>query len=189
MDRFTALLDANVIYPAGLRDTLLRLADRNLFRARWSAMIHDEWICNALKDRSDLNSKQLERARETMDWNFPDALVVGFKPLIDGLSLPDPDDRYVLAAAIRGRADVIVTQNLGDFPQGQIDPYEIEAQHPDDFAMSLFDLYPGAVLCAVRDHRAALKRQPRSPKEHLAAYERMGMPNFSSALQDYSDVL
>lgn len=189
MDRFTAFLDANVIYPAGLRDVLLRLADRNLYRARWSAMVHEEWIRNVQKDRPDLSADQLQRTRNTMDRHFPDALVVGFEPLVEGLSLPDPSDRHVLAAAIRGRADVIVTQNLKDFPQEQLDLYEIEAQHPDDFAVSLFDLYPGAVLGAVRDHRAALRRQPRTPEEHLEAYERMGMTKFSSALQDYSDVL
>jgi len=65
MDRFTAFLDANVIYPAGLRDTLLRLADRNLYRARWSAMVHEEWMRNVLNDRSDLNFDQLQRTRET----------------------------------------------------------------------------------------------------------------------------
>ena len=189
MDRLTALLDANVIYPSGLRDALLRLADQNLYRARWSAMIHQEWIRNVLNDRPDLGPDQLQRTRETMDRHFPDALVVGFEPLIDGVSLPDPRDRHVLAAAIKGRADVIVTQNLKDFPQEQLDPCQIEAQHPDDFALSLFDLYPGAVLGAVRDHRAALRRQPRTPKKHLEAYERMGMTKFSSALQDYSDLL
>lgn len=189
MDRFTALLDANVIYPAGLRDLLLRLADRNLYRVRWSEIIHDEWMRNVLKDRSDLTLDQLQRTRETMDRHFPDAVVVGFEPLIDGLTLPDADDRHVLAAAIRGRADVIVTQNLKDFPQEELDPYEIEAQHPDDFAFSLFDLYPGAVLGAVRDHRAALKRQPRSSEEHIETYEGMGMTKFASAIQDYSDVL
>ena len=189
MDLFTAFLDANVIYPAGLRDTLLRLADRNLYRARWSAMVHEEWMRNVLNDRPDLSFDQLQRTRETMDRHFPDALIVGFEPLIDGLSLPDPDDRHVLAAAIKGRADVIVTQNLKDFLQEQLGPYEIEAQHPDDFALSLFDLYPGAVLGAVRDHRAALRRQPRTAEEHLETYERMGMTKFSSALQDYTDVL
>ena len=189
MDRFTAFLDANVIYPAGLRDTLLRLADRNLYRARWSAMVHEEWMRSLLNDRSDLSFDQLQRTRETMDRHFPDALVLGFEPLIDGLLLPDPDDRHVLAAAIRGQADVIITQNLKDFPQEGLDPYEIEAQHPDNFALSLFDLYPGAVLGVVRDHRAALRRQPRTLEEHLEAYERMGMTKFSSALQDYSDVM
>ncbi|MCY3980845.1 MAG: hypothetical protein OXF51_03550, partial [Alphaproteobacteria bacterium] len=87
------------------------------------------------------------------------------------------------------KSAVGITQNLKDFPQERLDPYEVEAQHPADFALSLFDLYPGAVLGAVRDHRAALRRQPRTPEEHLQAYERMGMTKFSSALQAYTDVL
>lgn len=185
MDRFTAFLDANVIYPAGLRDMLLRLADRNLYRACWSAMVHEEWMQNVLNDRSDLSFDRLQRTRETMDRHFPDALVVGFEPLIDGLSLPDPDDRHVLAAAIRGRADVIVTKNLKDFPRERLDPYGIEARHPDDFDLSLFGLYQDAVLEAVRDHRAALRQPPRTPEKHLEAYESMGMTKFSSALQDH----
>ena len=57
-----------------------------------------------------------------MDRHFPDALVVGFEPLIDGLTLPDADDRHVLAAAIRGQADVIITQNLKDFPREEPGP-------------------------------------------------------------------
>lgn len=189
MDRFTAFLDANVIYPAGLRDMLLRLADRNLYRACWSAMVHEEWMRNVLNDRSDLGFDQLRRTGETMDRHFPDALVVGFEPLMDGLSLPDPDDRHVLAAAIRGRADVIVTKNLKDFPRERLDPYGIEARHPDDFALGLFGLYQDAVLEAVRDHRAALRQPPRTPEKHLEAYASMGMTKFSSALQDHLDVL
>ena len=189
MDRFTAFLDANVIYPACLRDMLLRLADRNLYRACWSAMVHEEWMRNVLNNRPDLSFDQIQRTRKEMDRNFPDALVVGFEPLIDCLSLPDPNDRHVLAAAIRGRADVIVTKNLKDFPRERLDPYGIEAQHPDDFALGLFDLYQGAVLEAVRDHRAELRRQPRTPEKHLEAYESMGMTKFSSALQDHLDVL
>ena len=99
-----------------------------------------------------------------MDRHFPDALAVDFERLIDGISLPDPGDRHVLAAAIKGQADVIVTQNLEDFPQEQLDLCQIEAQHADDFALSRFDLYLGAVLGAVRDHRAALRRQPRTQR-------------------------
>lgn len=187
MDRFTALLDSNIIYSAGLRDLFLRLADRGLYRARWSTMIHEEWMRNVRKDRPDLSFHRLERTREMMDRHFPDALVAGFEPLIDGLSLPDPEDRHVLAAAIRGRADVIVTQNLKDFPGDRLDLYELEVQHPDDFALSLFDLYPDAVIGVIRYHRAALRRYPRSRKEHLEAYEKMGMTKFSSAIQAYSD--
>lgn len=79
-----------------------------------------------------------------MDRHFPDALVVGFEPLIDGISLPDPRDRHVLAATIKGQADVIVTQNLKDFPQEQLDLCQIEVQHPGRFLLNgalLFTLW------------------------------------------------
>ncbi len=148
-------------------------------------MVHEEWIRNVLKDRPDLTADQLQRTRNTMDRHFPDALVAGFEPLIEGLSPPDPSDRHILAAAISGKADVIITQNLKDFPQERLDPYKIEAQHPDQFALGLFNLYPGTV----RDHRAALVRTPRSREEHLDAYERMGMIKLASELRIYADVL
>ena len=189
MDRFTALLDANVIYPAALRDVLLRLADRNLYRPKWSGGIHDEWIRNVIADRPDLDPARLTKVRDTMDRHFPDALVTEYERLIEGLELPDPGDRHVLAAAIRGRADVIITRNLKDFPTERLAPYELEAQHPDEFTISLFDLYPGGVLAAVREHRAALKKPPRSAQDHIWALERIGLVQLASVLEEYVDVI
>ncbi len=112
----TALLDANVLYPAGLRDLLLRLADRYLFAPLWSADIHAEWMRSLLAGRPDIDASVLDRPREVMDDHFPDALVDGYEDIAAGLDLPDPDDHHVLAAAIHGRANVIVTRNLRDFP-------------------------------------------------------------------------
>lgn len=115
MATFTALYDSCVLYPAPLRDLLMWLGLSDLFRPRWSNEIHEEWIRNVLKDRPDLTREQLERTRDLMNANVRDCLVTGYEPLIDGLTLPDPDDRHVLAAAIRASADVIVTFNLKDF--------------------------------------------------------------------------
>jgi len=116
MASFTALYDACVLYPAPLRDLLMHLAMTDLFRARWTDQIHDEWIRNVLANRPDLNRKQLERTRRLMNAHVLDCLVTGYENLIDGLTLPDPNDRHVLAAAVSADADVIVTYNLGDFP-------------------------------------------------------------------------
>ncbi len=87
----------------------MQLAMTGLFRARWSAMIHDEWTRSVLRVRPDLTTEQLDRTRQLMDSHVLDAVVTGFEPLIDALELPDPDDRHVLAAAIRCGADAIVT--------------------------------------------------------------------------------
>ena len=179
----TALLDANVLYPAGLRDLLLRLADRYLFAPVWSADIHAEWMRSLLADRPDIDAGVLDRTREVMDRHFPDAVVTGYEAIAAGLDLPDPSDRHVLATAIHGGANVIVTRNLRDFPADRLAPHAIAAQHPDAFIAGLFETDPGAVLAAVRGHRAALRHPPRSASDHLAALERLGLTGTVSLLR------
>src|SRR6478736_2585668 len=117
---YTAVLDACVLYPAPLRDLLLSLTVEGLFRARWSEEIHEEWIRNLLKQRSDLTRDALERTKTFMNSSVPDCVVEGYEYLINSLKLPDADDRHVLAAAIVGHADAIVTFNLKDFPSDVI---------------------------------------------------------------------
>ncbi|NMF65322.1 hypothetical protein DP113_33760 (plasmid) [Brasilonema octagenarum UFV-E1] len=124
-----ALLDACVLYPAPLRDFLMRLATTGSYKPRWSAMIHDEWIRNVCANRPDLSLAYLERTRTLMDLHVEDALVEGYETIIPTLSLPDADDRHILAAAIVGQCDTIITFNLKDFPQETLAPYRIEAVH------------------------------------------------------------
>lgn len=109
MSHVTALLDANVLYPAPIRDVLLQLAVEDLFRAKWTADIHREWIEALLRNEPHRDRAALERTRTLMDTAVGDALITGYEALIEMLVLPDPDDRHVLAAAIIGRCDVIVT--------------------------------------------------------------------------------
>ena len=162
MAGFTAFYDANVLYPSDLRNFLMHLALTDLFRARWSADEHEEWIEALLKKRPDLRREKLERTRPLMDEHAPDALVAGYHHIIPGLTLPDPNDRHVLAAAICGHADVIVTINLKDFPAQAIKSFGIEAQHPDEFILHLINLAPGRVLKAAEDHRISLKKPPKT---------------------------
>src|SRR3954468_18597089 len=96
----TALFDAYVLYPAPLRDFLMRLALSDLFQARWTDEIHDEWTRSVAADRPDISPASLSRSRKLMDEHVPDCLIGGYEPLIPSLTLPDPDDRHVLAAAI-----------------------------------------------------------------------------------------
>jgi predicted nucleic acid-binding protein len=189
MDRFTALLDANVLYPAALRNLLMWLTLHGLFRAKWSERVHEEWIAAVLRERPDLDRQQLERTRDLMNLHAEDSLVEGFESLIDGLDLPDPDDRHVLAAAIRSGAEVIVTQNLKDFPAEQLDPYGIEAQHPDTFISHLIDLNRDAVVAAAREHRASLKNPPKTVTEYLDTLERQGLTQTVAQLREIEPVL
>lgn len=133
MAGLTVLYDACVLYPAPLRDLLIRSARTGLFHAKWTQDIHKEWVSNLLAKRPDLKREQLDRTCQLMNDHVPDSLVSGYEALIPALELPDPKDRHVLAAAIRSGTDVIVTFNLKDFPPERLYPYRIEAQHPDEF--------------------------------------------------------
>jgi predicted nucleic acid-binding protein len=141
MTAAVALLDANVLYSAPLRDLLVQLAFNGLFQARWSADIEVEWKRNLLNARPEL-AEQIERTQVIMRRAIPDALVAGYESQILGLTLPDPDDRHVLAAAIAAEANVIVTFNLKDFPREALAPHDIEAPHPDAFIKSLAEVMP-----------------------------------------------
>lgn len=185
MSGFTAFYDANVLYPAELRNLLMHLAMTGLFRARWSDGVHEEWITALLRNRPDLSRDKLERTRMLMDRHAPDALVTGYEDLIEGLQLPDPGDRHVLAAAIRARADVIVTANVRDFPADILTPFEIEAQHPDDFVTQLLDLAPAIVPEAARRHRESLKNPAKTIEEYLLTLERQGLTRTVSVLREY----
>ena len=150
MATLTALYDACVLYPAPLRDLLVRLAGTGLFRARWTQAIHEEWIRNLLADRADLTRERLERTRDLMNTHIFDCLVTDYEDIIPSIKIPDEDDRHVVAAAIRGGADIIVTFNLKDFPASVLLQYSIEAQHPDVFVQRLLDLNETVVCAAIR---------------------------------------
>ena len=125
---YSVLYDACVLYPAPLRDLLLRLAMVDLFRARWTETLLDECFRNLAKNRPVLQPAQLTRTRELMNAHVLDALITGHETLIPSLTLPDPDDRHVLAAAICGGVEAIITYNLTDFPAQVLKTYGIEAQ-------------------------------------------------------------
>lgn len=172
---YTAVLDACVLYSAPLRDVLLSLASAGLFHARWTPDIQDEWTRNLLVKRPDLNLVQLQFTQERMIAAIPDCMVTHYQPLIAGLSLPDPDDRHVLAAAIAGHADAIVTVNLKDFPPAILATYSLEAQHPDDFVMNQLELREYEALAAIKRMRARLRNPPRAPEEFVTTLEQHGL--------------
>lgn len=185
----TAVYDANILYPAPLRDLFIRLAQGGLVRARWTETIHDEWLRNVLKDNPQLSPERLARTRTLMNEAVRDCLVSGYEDLIDSLSLPDPDDRHVLAAAIRASAEVIVTYNLKDFPAEIMARFDIEALHPDEFLVSLFDLAPGLVCAAVKRQREGLHNPARTAEELLATLESQGLTQAVARLRQFAELL
>ena len=186
---FTVVYDACVLYPAPLRDFLMRLALSDLFRARWSELIHDEWTRNVLANRPDLTPEQLDRTRQLMNAHVRGGMVSGFEHLIESVELPDPDDRHVVAAAIHAGASLIVTFNLKDFPASALERYNLHARHPDDFIVDLLDLQPAAVLKAAASHRRSLTNPPKTADEYLDTLLAQGLTQTVSSLRQWAVAL
>jgi hypothetical protein len=178
-----------VLYLAPLRDFLMWLGLSGRFRARWSKDIHEEWKRNVLANRPDITPAQLDRTSALMDSAIPDAFVTGHEELVASLTLPDVDDRHVLAAAIRCHASVIVTFNEKDFPAQMLAPYAIETQHPDVFADNLFDLDQAAVVAAAQRQRRQLKNRPVDVDEYLETLFRQGPVQTAKSLAKYRAIL
>lgn len=189
MATFTAVYDACVLYPAPLRDILMWLSITGIFRARWTNQILDEWTHKVLANRPDLKREQIERTRRLMNESTLDCLVTGHEDLIEGLQLPDPDDRHVLAAAIKAEARVIVTFNLKDFPADYLAQFGTEAQHPDDFIMHLIDLSIGTVCKAAKRHRESLRNPPKSVDDYFDTLERQQLPKTAQALREFGSLI
>jgi len=166
MDAQIVVLDACVLYTAALRDLFMRLAVAGLIRARWTDLIHEEWIEAVLHDRPDLERADLDRTRRLMDEHAEGCLIRNFDHLIPSLSLPDPDDRHVLAAAIEEGAEWIATWNATDFPGEVVEPLGITIVTPDEL-MRLLGAWPEDTRAVVRETRLSLKNPPESIDEYL----------------------
>jgi hypothetical protein len=124
-----------------------------------------------------------------MNAHVRDCLVTGYESLIDAVTLPDPTDRHVLAAAIKAGVDVIVTFNLKDFPEESLKPYGIEVQHPDDFLTYQLDLAPNIVCVAAKRHRASLKNPPKDVEEYLETLESQGLAQTVAGLRRFAELI
>lgn len=177
-----AFLDASVLYPALLRDILIRLALRGVFRARWSAQVHNEWMSALFRNRPDIPRTRIERTRQLMETHIQDARVEGYEHRIESLALPDADDRHVLAAAIHGEAQVIVTANLRDFPNSVLAGFGIEAVHPDAFILGLLQKDREGVVAVLRWLRASMQNPPHTAADLLANMKHQGLTATADAL-------
>lgn len=169
-----ALLDANVLYPARLRDLLIRLAIAGLFQARWSEQILDECFDNLLEDRPDLTQEQLARTRQLMTAALPDASVADYEDRSEEFDLPDPDDRHVLAAAVAARASLLVTDNLDDFPAERI-PEGLRVVSTDEFVLELASDDLDVVVDVLETQAAGLVNPPMTASQLLDGLEAVGL--------------
>jgi predicted nucleic acid-binding protein len=179
---FTAFFDANVFFGPRLRSLILELAQTKTFRARWSEEVHREWIDAVLKKRPNVSQASLQKTRQDMDNAVLDCLVTHFHQFIPALKLPDPDDRHVLAAAIVGRANVIVTFDLGHFPAAELTPYGIHPKHPDEFLLDLESISPTLFVEAVAHDWKHYVRSPEPLDEYLRRITKSGVPKTAAHL-------
>lgn len=181
---FVVVYDACVLYPSTLRDLLIRLAQAGLVHAKWTDKVLDETFQNLRSNRPDLDPARLDRTRALMSGAIRDVLVLGYEPLVDAVELPDPDDRHVLAAAIRARAQLIVTNNLKDFPADLLRPWDVEAVSPDAFVLAQIDLDRDVVYGAITRIADSWRTPPGTVNDVLGRLERDGLVESVTVLRD-----
>ena len=186
MSGFRVVLDACALFPIARADLLLRLAEQGLYVPLWSSRIMVE-LNRALLRNERATASRAVRRWVCMTEAFPDALVDNWESLADGIiGIPDEDDRHVVAAAIEGRASVIVTDNIRDFPDLAFNPHGLHAVKTDDFLLDLFDIAPGVVMKCL-DAMVASRSRPPVSFEKLLADIAKSAPEFSKTVTNYKD--
>jgi predicted nucleic acid-binding protein len=178
--RFTAVLDTNVVYPVISRDLLFWFAHYELYTPKWSKHIFKEWKKVMIKKgiADEEANKRIQRANDA----FPDALVNNYERLIDQLELPDEDDRHVLAAAIKTNANIIVTNNLKDFPEAYLQSLGLSAKKADDFLTDIIDLNHKQAVGAFKEMVLNKKNPPLDEYEVLDQLRKIGLNDTANYL-------
>ena len=188
-NRYTATLDASVLFPNMKRDLLLRFFEADLYRAQWTEAIQQEWLQNAI-EKYPSNEASLRRTDSLMREHFDSAWVHedNYAHFIDLVSLPDPDDRHVVAAAIAGAADYIVTDNLKHFPDDALAKFGIEVGSADKFLSGTLEHYPQSTLRILSDHRRGLRSEP-GKSEYVMLLRQRGLPRLAAHVQANIDAI
>ncbi len=183
---FRVTLDACVLVPLTLCDTLLSLADRHLYVPVWSSEILNEMERNIGRlmiqsgMKPDEAAKNAAYRRAEMEGAFPDAAARGYEALVASMTNHEKD-RHVLAASVRGRADLIVTSNVSDFPTASIQPYDIQVVKPDDFLLDALDFDRALVIDAIREMTAQKQRPPMTELDMLNRIAKSA-PHFAASV-------
>lgn len=183
------VLDACVLYPASIRDTLLSVAAEGCFIPFWSQLIHNEWQRNLLKNRDDLTQENLNYTSDAMDRSFHGSCFNDFHQLLDQMNLPDKDDNHVLALAVACGAEYIVTSNLKDFPENELAKYNVKTITPDQFLVKLFNQLDILVIEGLKAQRSRLKNPIKSEDEFVETLKNSGLIEFSNLLEEIKNEL
>lgn len=178
--KFKAILDTNVIYPIIIRDLLFWFAHYDLYTPKWSGGIFGEWkrVMQEKGITEEVANKRIQSANKA----FPDALVQNYEPLIDHLELKDSDDRHVLAAAIKSNSNVIVTNNLKDFPAEYLSTFGLSAKSADDFLTDIIDLNPDIAIKAFKEMVLNKKNPEMDVYQVLESMRKVGLEDTANYL-------
>ena len=182
LSTFTAFFDSNVFVGTRLRSLILFLAQSGHFRARWSDDVHREWMAAVLRNRPSIREETLVAQRRLMDAAVLNCKVNDYETLIPGLTLPDSDDRHILAAAIKSSASVIVTFNERDFPAATLETYGLHARHPDQFIVDLEGLDADAFIGQVRKDWRHYRAPAIGFRDYVRALHAAGVPKTADLL-------
>ena len=178
--RFTAVLDTNVVYPVIIRDILFWFAHYDLYIPKWSEHIFDEWK-KVMKEKG-VSEEEANKRIAKANLAFPDALVKNYKGLIDHLKLPDVDDCHVLAAAIKTNANLIVTNNIKDFPEQYLQSFSLNAKTADDFLTDIIDLNQEQAIAAFKEMVLNKKNPKQDEFEVLNQLRNAGLKDTANYL-------
>lgn len=170
-----------MIYGALLNDVILRVAEQGCFDPYWSEDVLVELHRN-LVEVADISDVSARGRISAMAEAFPTAAVTGYEPLIPSMTC-DPKDRHVLAAAVTGRCEVLVTFNTDDFPDASFSAFGLGVVHPDPFLLDQLDLHPVGVQRALLGFCVEAARPPMTVEDLAAGLERAGVPRFAAAVR------
>ena len=178
-----AVLDANVLYPAPVRDLLLNLATLHQYQPKWTELILDEFVRNLLNNRTDLKAESFSITRQLMNAWYPDAMIVNFEARIGDLKLPDADDRHVLAAGIEAQVNYIVTENIRDFPDSELKSYDIVAIKADEFITELTTDKNDVLWKALTNQQRNLKNPPQTAEQLIATFKKVQLTTTAARIE------
>ena len=169
------VFDACILYPFHLRNIVVQIAVDRLVGARWTDEIHDEWIRSVAATMPAIPIERLQITRRLMNDALPGAMVTGYQRHIQTVTLPDPDDRHVVAAGIAGGASIVLTWNLRDFPAREMKKHGLRRQTPDAFLVDLCDQAPDLTLASLANARRNLSKTRVSASDFVNIVKNQGL--------------
>ena len=180
-----AVCDACILYPFHLRNVIVQAGVDHLVHARWTDEIHDEWMRNLVANVPDLSVERLNATKQLMNIALPEATVSGYEKHIQTISLPDPDDRHVVAAAIEAKATHILTWNVRHFPARALKSHGLVRQTPDAFLADLYDQVPQLLLACLANARRNLSKSGLSAEEFLEGLRNQKLTQLDKRLRGH----